>query len=199
MPPAAEKEAPAEAINYFMGKQRFFKLPSSRRSSNAKVAGTYAELCEEIEADLKSLPAPQREALYLALEGRSPLESAGIQSSHEFTVKWRINSAEKKVLRDMELAITRMRLLAGGHILDMQNPDVLDTILMVLTPTQAAYFYLYYSENLTHKKIEALTGHIPAASRNSKADALRVIDVLLGGQDVILEHPEALDKHPTAI
>lgn len=193
-PPATVEEDLAAAISYFMEKQRFFKLPSSRRSSNAKAAGTYAELREEITAALKRLPAPQREALYLALKGRTPLEIAGIQNSHEFTVKWRISNAEKKVLRDIELAMTRKRLLAGGHILDMRNPDVLDTILMVLTPTQAAYFYLYYSENLTHKKIGALTGHIPAASRNSKADALRIIDVLLGGQDVILEHPEALDK-----
>lgn len=194
MPPATEKEDLTAAINYFMEKQRFFKLPSSRRSSNTKAARAYAKLCEEIAAALKRLSATQREALYLALEGRSPLEIAGIQSSHEFTVKWRINSAEKKVLRDIELVITRKRLLAGGHILDMRNPDVLDTILMVLTPTQAAYFYLYYSENLTHKKIGTLTGHIPAASRNSKADALRVIDFLLGGQDVFLEHPEALDQ-----
>lgn len=65
---------------------------------------------------------------------------------------------------------------------------------MVMTPTQAAYFYLYYSENLTLREIGELMGCNAGAPFESNSRTLRSIDILLGEQDVILEHPEALEK-----
>lgn len=187
------------AVNYFIAKQKVFKLPPSGRPLDAKSAGTYAELREEIAAAFRRLPAQQRGAMYLSLKGYSLREAAKVFNCAKGTMRFRVNAAKKKVLSEAELNMTRRRLLAGGPILDMRNPDVLDTILMVLTPTQAACFYLYYSENLAFRTIGAAIGCNANAPFSSILQALQIIDILLGEQDVILEHPEVLDERGYAV
>lgn len=59
---------------------------------------------------------------------------------------------------------------------------------------QTVYFYLYYSECLSLREIGELTGtHFSSITRTIRR-AMRNIGNLLGGQDAILEHPEALDE-----
>jgi len=190
----ADKQSATMTVNYFVAKQRFFKLPSMGRPLNAKSAKAYEELQDEISLAVDHLSSAQRGSLYLALRGWSFREISEVFGIAKGTVRSRVNSAKKYVLTEAELAMTRKRLLAKGHILDMRQPDIMEAILAVMTPKQAAHFYLYYSENLTFRKIGELLGCAAGAPFESISRALRSIDILLGEQDVILEHPEVLDK-----
>jgi len=67
-------------------------------------------------------------------------------------------------------------------------------VLPVMTPTQAAYFYLYLSEGMSSSEIGKLLNCHNSNAFTEVSRALRKIDVLLDGQDVLLEHPEALDE-----
>lgn len=96
--------------------------------------------------------------------------------------------------RETESALARKRLLNKGPVLDLTNEEVLQAVLLALSPTQAAYFYLYYSEGLSCPQIVKQTGFHRSTILTEVYLALRKIDALLDGQDVLLLHPEALDE-----
>lgn len=182
------------AINYFIGKQRFLKLPPAGQPLDDISAQTYEQLRMEISRALEQLTSRQREALYLKLRGWTDREAAAVYGLYGTAISSRVRGAKRSVLEKIEKAMTGRRLLAGGHVLDMREPDVMKAVLAVMTPRQAAYFYLYYSEALSYMEIAMLCGHRNRPVNTAISRALRNIDILLGGQDVVLDHPEALDE-----
>lgn len=78
--------------------------------------------------------------------------------------------------------------------MDLADPAAMKAVMLALTPKQIVYFYLYYSEWLTLREIGELTGTDHAAIMRTLRRALRNIGALLGGQETVLEHPEALDE-----
>jgi len=189
-----DKQSITLAVNYFLAKQRFFKRPSLERPLDADAAKAYAELRERTAAAVRALPPYEWEALYLKLRGWSYAEISEGLGVNMRTICGRVTYAKRRVLKEMDLVMTRLRLLARGHVLDMRDPYVAGALLSVMTPWQAACFYLYYSENLSYRKMGELFGCGRSSLIHPVARALRSIDILLGEQDVILVHPEALDE-----
>ena len=90
--------------------------------------------------------------------------------------------------------MTEARLRGDSARVDLMDPAALKAVMLALTPKQMVYFYLYYSEWLTLREIGELTGTDHAAISRTLRRALRNIGTLLGGQDTVLENPEALDE-----
>lgn len=182
------------AVDYFAARQQFLKLPTAGKSLDGKSAQTYAQLRTAISRALEFLSVPQWEALYLSLRGWSASEIGVALGIASCTAWGRVDLAKKIILEETERAMTRNQLLAGGPILDMRNADIAEAILSVMTPTQAACFYMYFSEGFSEGMAGKLLGNGQAPVHQAITTALQNIDILLGGQDVILKHPEALDE-----
>lgn len=181
------------AVAYFAARQQFLKLLAESQPVDGKSAQASAQLREEIAHALESLSAPQWDVLSLSLQGWSLSEIGKALGIARCTVWDRLLRARENVLEETEQAMTRNRLLAKGHILDMRDADVLESLLLILTPAQAACFYIYFAEGFSENMAGKLLGHGQSPVHQAITTALRNIDILLAGQDVILSHPEALD------
>lgn len=143
---------------------------------------------------LDLLTPRQRELLELYLAGRNIPQIAEDLGVNKSTVSRTIALAKKKLREETERAMTEARLRGEESLVDLADPAAMKAVLLALTPKQTVYFYLYYSEYLSLRKIGELTGTNHAAICRTLRRALRNIGILLGGQEVVLEHPEALDE-----
>lgn len=146
------------------------------------------------------LPPRQRETLEMYLAGKNMPAIAAELGVNCSTVSRNIRRAKKNLREETERAMEQHKLLTTGAPLadsltvDLWDPAAARAVLLALTPMQAVYFYLYYSECLPMPEIAALTGTNRSTVSRTCRRALRRIGVLLGGQDVVLEHPEALGE-----
>nr|WP_325212333.1 sigma factor-like helix-turn-helix DNA-binding protein [uncultured Oscillibacter sp.] len=143
---------------------------------------------------LDLLTPRQREMLERYLSGRNIPEIAGDLGVNKSTVSRTIALAKKKLREETERAMTEAKLRGESARVDLQDPAAARAVLLALTPKQTVYFYLYYSECLTLREIGELAGTDHATISRTLRRALRNIGTLLGGQDTILENPEALDE-----
>lgn len=182
------------AVAYFAARQQFLKLPAAGQPLDGESVQIYTQLKKEITHALEDLADPQWEALSLSLQGWSCSEIGEALGITRRTAWDRLARARKNVLEETERAMTRHRLLAKGPVLDMRDTDVLESLLLIMTPTQIACFYIHFSEGFPENKAGKLFGHGQAPVHQAITTGLQNIDILLGGKDVILIHPEALDE-----
>lgn len=144
---------------------------------------------------LDRLSARQRELLAMHLEGQSGKEIAAALGVNKSTVSRTLARAKKALRQETERAAAGTRLRENSDRVDLRDPSAAGTVLLALTPKQTVYFYLYYSERLTLRAIEELTGTHHSAVFRTLRRALRNIGQLLGTEaETVLEHPEALDE-----
>jgi len=143
---------------------------------------------------LDLLPRRQREVLERHLAGENIPAIAAALGVNKSTVSRTLSRAKKNLRKKTERALAAARLTEGGALVDLRALAAAEAVFLALTPKQTAYFYLYYSECLTLREIEALTGTDHAAVCRTLRRALRNIGALLGGAAAVLEHPEALDE-----
>lgn len=143
---------------------------------------------------LDKLSSRQREMLEMYLAGKNMPTIAAELGLNRSTVSRNIRRAKKNLRDETERAMTEHRLLADSLTVDLREPAAAKAVLLTLTPMQAGYFYLYYSECLQMPEIAALTGKNRSTVSRTCRRALWHIGVMLGGQEVVLEHPEALDE-----
>jgi len=130
----------------------------------------------------------------LKLAGCSAGENARILGMARSSFYNRSYAAQRNVRIEAKKALAINRLLDGKRVLDLTDSNVIRTILRAMTPSQAAYFYLYYSEGLSTPQIAKLCGLNRSTVISGVSRALKNIDILLRGQDVLLQHPEALNE-----
>lgn len=143
---------------------------------------------------LDLLTPNQREIMELHLAGYSRNEIADSLGVARSTVSRTIARARKHLRQAAEQAMTAARLQNEESAADLADPAAANAVMLALTPKQTVYFYLYYSEWLTLREIQALTGTDFTVISRALRRALRNIETLLGGQDTVLKHPEALDE-----
>lgn len=143
---------------------------------------------------LEKLPPRQREMLELLRSGLSQEEIAGRLGVKKATVSRTLARAKRNVRRETERACRAAQLRAGAVNVDLAAPFAAKAVLSALTPKQTVYFYLYFSEWLNLREIGALVGKDHTVILRALARALRNIGAALGGREVILENPEALDE-----
>ncbi len=143
---------------------------------------------------LDLLPRRQREVLERYLAGENIPAIAAALGVNRSTVSRTLSRAKKRLREETGRALAEARLREDGTEVDLRDGTAAKAVLLALTPKQTAYFYLYYSERLTLREIEALTGTDHAAVCRALRRALRNIGALLGGEPAVLEHPEALDE-----
>lgn len=145
---------------------------------------------------LDRLPKRQRKALELHLSGRNIPQIAGDMGVNKSTVSRTLARARRNLREEAARAGAGARLLReGDRSVDLKDPAAARAVLLALTPKQTAYFYLYYSECMTLREIESLTGTDHAAILRTLRRALRNIGRLLGTEgEAVLERPEALEE-----
>lgn len=145
-------------------------------------------------AGLDLLSPRQKEMMQMYLSGKNTVSIAKELGIHKSSASRTIARAKKALKDETERAKTANRLLAEDSVVDLRNPAAAKVILMTMTPKQAVYFYLRYSERLTIREIRMLNGVDRPAVYRIIRWALQNIDELFGGREVVLEYPEALDE-----
>ncbi len=143
---------------------------------------------------MEKLPPRQREMMKLLQSGLSQEEIAGTLGVNKSTVSRTLARAQRNVRRETERICAAARLRAGTVNVDLTDPFAAKTVLSALTPKQAVYFYLYFSEWLNLREIGALVGKDHTVILRALGRALRNIGTALGGREAVLENPEALDE-----
>lgn len=143
---------------------------------------------------MEKLPPRQREMLRLLQDGLPQEEIAKTLGVNKSTVSRTLARAKRNVRQEAERTRAAARLRAEAVNVDLTDPFAAKTVLSVLTPKQAVYFYLYFSEWLNLREIGELVGKDHTVILRTLGRALRNIEAVLGGREVVLEHPEALDE-----
>lgn len=152
-----------------------------------------AVLREKAAASLEELTGKQREALELYASGMNVIQIAEKLGVNKSTVSRNLSRAKKNAAGTIQLAVEGEKLLAGADSVDLSKEDALRAVVLSLTPKQLVYFYLYYSEGLTLREVEELTGtDHTSVCRTIKRALLRLDRLFPGG--AILENQEALDE-----
>ena len=146
------------------------------------------------ERGMEKLPPRQREMMKLLQSGLSQEEIAGTLGVNKSTVSRTLARAKRNVRRETERTCAAARLRAGTVNVDLTDPLAAKTVLSALTPKQAVYFYLYFSEWLNLREIGVLVGKDHTVILRALRRALRNIGTALGGRETVLENPEALDE-----
>lgn len=152
-----------------------------------------AVLREKAAASLEELTGKQREVLELYVSGMNVIQIAEKLGVNKSTVSRNLSRAKKNAAGTIQLAAEGEKLLAGADSVDLSKEDALRAVVLRLTPKQLVYFYLYYSEGLTLREVEELTGtDHTSVCRTIKRALLRLDRLFPGG--AILENQEALDE-----
>jgi len=183
-----------DAHSVTVDRQQFINWWSEDQSFDDEIEQAHDLLRNETIRALERLPPRQREALELRLAGKTRGQIAPVLNIANESVTSLITRAKKSVRRETEDALARRRLLDKGPVLDLADAHVMEAVLLALSPAQAAYFYLYYSEGLSCPQIVKQIGYHHDTIMNEVYLGLRKLDMLLDGQDVLLLHPEALDE-----
>lgn len=189
------KRAATPGYGFVLDRQQFLNWQARENSLDDVISQGHVRLREETLRALDRLPPRQREVLELEMTtpGCSPMERAQSLGIARGSLYNRTYIAKKNLRAESQKALEIARLLDGKRILDLSEAGIMKAVLLAITPSQAAYFYLYYSEGMSAPKISKLTGVRRSTVTTEISRALRRIDILLNGRDVILEHPEALD------
>ncbi len=182
------------AADYTKDCQQYLDWRREDTALDGEIGEGRARLAAAAVHGLDLLTPRQREMIKLYLDGRSGKEIAALLCVNKSTVSRSLAKAKKKLREEAERAMTETRLRGEKALVDLANPEALRAVMLAMTPKQTVYFYLYYSECLSLREIGELTGTDHAAISRTLRRALRNVSTLLGGQDAILEHPEALDE-----
>ena len=182
------------AGDYAKDRQQYLDWRQEDTALDGEIGEGRARLAAAAVHGLDLLTPRQREMIKLYLDGQSGKEIAALLGVNKSTVSRSLAKAKKKLREEAERAMTEARLRGEEALVDLANPEALRAVMLAMTPKQTVYFYLYYSECLSLREIGELTGtHFSSIMRTIRR-AMRNIGNLLGGQDAILEHPEALDE-----
>ena len=182
------------ASDYTKNRQQYLDWRREDTALDGEIDEGRARLKAAAVHGLDLLTPRQREMFELYLSGRNMPEIAGDLGVNESTVSRSISRAKKRLREETERAMTEAKLRGDSARVDLLDPAALKAVMLALTPKQMVYFYLYYSEWLTLREIGELTGTDHAAISRTLRRALRNIGTLMGGQDTVLENPEALDE-----
>lgn len=157
--------------------------------------GRRAELLDAAKGSLEELTGRQREVLELHTAGLNTVQIAARLGVDKSNVSRTLSRAKKNAAQAAASAAEGRRLLGDGKTVDLFDGQALRAVVLSMTPKQLLYFYLYYSEGLTLREVEELTGTDHTAVCRTVQRARLKLDKLFGGrQDVVLDHPEAIDE-----
>ena len=139
---------------------------------------------------LSLLSSKQRKIIELYQSELNITEIARRLNLNSSTVSRTLTLAKKRLQEEIQRFLQQKRLSSR---LDLSDPILAKLVLSVLTPTQIAYMYLYYSEYLSLREISYLTGVSHSSILRTIYRALRNIGGLLGYQETELVNIDALD------
>ncbi len=151
----------------------------------AEDAPVPAGLAESAEV----LTARQREVWELHLAGMGTAQIAHRLYLDRSTVARTL----RRTRAALQAEVKRAAAAEGVETLDMGDPAAAELVLPAVTPTQAAYLYLYYAEWLSLREIGALVDVDHTAVLRTIRRGLKNIGGALGYQAAAIVHMEALD------
>lgn len=137
----------------------------------------------------RTLTARQGQVLTLRTRGMGVKEIANHLGVNPSTISRTLKRAEEHIRRDGE-----GRLLArDGVSVDLSSQRVRDIVLRTLSPEQALYIYLYYSEWMSACEIGSLVGVCASTVSRVLRRGMARLDALFGGKVSELHGMDALD------
>lgn len=183
-----------DAASYTRDRQQYLNWRREDTALDEEIDDGHARMRRAAANGLDKLRPHQREILELYLSGRNGAAIAVDLNVNKSTVCRNLARAKRRLREETERAMDEYRLLADSLTVDLREPAAARTVLLSMTPMQAAYFYLYYSENLSTGEIGTLTGKNRSTVSRTVRRALWHVDMLLDGRAAVLEYPEALDE-----
>ena len=137
------------------------------------------------------LTPKQRQIMELSQAGATQEQIAIRLGVNKSTDSRTLGRAKRSMREEAERSLQEQKL--DARHLDMADPATAKVILSAMTPKQAVYLYLYYSEWLSLREISELTKTDHSTIYRTICRALRNIGSVLGYQETVLENMDSLD------
>lgn len=172
-------------------KQQFINWREENQSLNEDIDQSHQSMLKAVSQSWDILTPRQREVMELAQSGIAHEQIAIRLGINQTTVSRTLGRAKRSMREEAERALQEQHL--DARHLDMADPNTAKVVLSALTPKQAVYLYLYYSEWMSLREISGLTGTDYSSIYRTIQRALRNIGSVLGYQEAVLENMDALD------
>lgn len=172
-------------------KQQFLNWRREEQSLNDEIDEGHQAMLKAVSQSWAVLTPRQREVMKLAQSGVTQ-EQISVRLGINISTVNRTLSRAKRSMREETERLLQEQHLDAKH-LDMADPNTVKVILSALTPKQAVYLYLYYSEWMSLREIAKLVGTDHSSIYRIIQRALRNIGSVIGYQDAVLENMDALD------
>ena len=172
-------------------KQQFANWSRENQSLNENIDQGHQEMLKAVSQSWDILTPRQREVMELAQSGITYEQIAIRLGVNKSTVNRTLGRAKRSMREEAERSLQEQHL--DARHLDMADPNTAKAVLSALTPKQAVYLYLYYSEWMSLREISKLTGTDPSSIYRTIQRALRNIGSVFGYQEAVLENMDALD------
>nr|DAD85666.1 MAG TPA: helix-turn-helix protein [Siphoviridae sp. ctP6113] len=177
--------------DFAVDRQQYINWDRENQSFDDEVEENHQAMLGAVSRSWGILTPRQREIMQLAQTGVAADQIAIQLGVNRSTVYRTLGRAKRSMREEAERSLQEQTLNAKH--LDMSDANTAKVILSAVTPKQAVYLYLYYSEWMSLREISNLTGTDHSSIYRTLQRALRNIGSVLGYQETVLENMNALD------
>lgn len=172
-------------------RQQYINWDRENQSFDEEIEENHRAMLDAVSRSWAILTPRQREVMQLAQTGVTTDQIAIQLGVNRSTVCRVLGRAKRSMREEAERSLQEQKL--DTKHLDMSDTNTAKVILSAVTPKQAVYLYLYYSEWMSLREISELTKTDHSTIYRTLCRALRNIGSVLGYQETVLENMDALD------
>lgn len=176
---------------YLPNRQQYIDWGRENQSLDDKIEDGRQAMLRAVTRSWEILTPKQRQTMELSQAGATQEQIAIRLGVNKSTVSRTLGRAKRSMREEAERSLQEQKL--DARHLDMADPATARVILSAMTPKQAVYLYLYYSEWLSLREISELTKTDHSTIYRTICRALRNIGSVLGYQETVLENMDSLD------
>lgn len=176
---------------YLPDRQQYMDWNRENQSLDDEIEDGRQAMLKAVTRSWEVLTPKQRQIMELSQAGATQEQIAIRLGVNKSTVSRTLGRAKRFMREEAERSLQEQKL--DARHLDMADPATAKVILSAMTPKQAVYLYLYYSEWLSLREISELTKTDHSTIYRTICRALRNIGSVLGYQETVLENVDALD------
>ena len=177
--------------DYLPDRQQYIDWDRENQSLDDEIEDGRQAMLKAVTRSWEILTPKQRQIMELSQAGATQEQIAIRLGVNKSTVSRTLGRAKRSMREEAERSLQEQKL--DARHLDMADPATAKVILSAMTPKQAVYLYLYYSEWLSLREISELTKTDHSTIYRTICRALRNIGSVLGYQETVLENMDSLD------
>ena len=182
--------------DYLPDRQQYIDWDRENQSLDDEIEDGRQAMLKAVTRSWEILTPKQRQIMELSQAGITQEQIAIRLGVNKSTVSRTLGRAKRFMREEAERSLQEQKL--DARHLDMADPATAKVILSAMTPKQAVYLYLYYSEWLSLREISELTKTDHSTIYRTICRALRNIGSVLGYQETVLENMDPWMIWPTS-